>query len=107
MVCGMKLIPRSLLYCAALSVAAAVQGAAAGDSAPGVPVTASPPLQAVPTTKVSGQVQQRMRACNAQADQKQLTAAPRESFIKSCMAQHRSRHPATAISSAASAPATH
>jgi len=113
MVCGMDLIPRALLCCAVLAAAALAQGAAPGDSAPAA-VTARPPLQAMPATRVSGQVQQRMRACNAQADAKRLAAAPRESFIKGCMAAHRARHPATASASstpagsaAASAPAAH
>jgi hypothetical protein len=53
------------------------------------PVTATPPLQVVPTTAVSKNVQQRMRGCNAAADAKKLPAANRESFIKSCMATHR------------------
>ena len=50
------------------------------------PVTATPPLQAVPATPVSKNVQQRMRGCNAAADAKKLGAAGRETFIKTCMA---------------------
>ncbi|HTY94491.1 MAG TPA: PsiF family protein [Steroidobacteraceae bacterium] len=53
------------------------------------PVTATPPLQAVPATPASKNVQQRMRGCNAAADAKKLQAAARETFIKSCMAPRR------------------
>ena len=55
------------------------------------PVTATPPLQVVPTLQGSKNVQQRMRGCNASADAKKLQNSPRETFIKSCMASHRSR----------------
>jgi hypothetical protein len=55
------------------------------------PVTATPPLVAVPATPVSKNVQQRMRACNATADAKKLQTAAREAFIKSCMSTHRAR----------------
>ena len=55
------------------------------------PVTATPPLQVVPATKGSKNVQQRMRGCNAAADARKLVAAGRETFIKSCMAPRRSR----------------
>jgi hypothetical protein len=54
------------------------------------PVTATPPLQVVPATPVSRNVQQRMRACNTSADAKKLRSAARETFIKSCMAPRRS-----------------
>ena len=56
------------------------------------PVTATPPLQAVPATPVSKNVQARMRGCNATADARKLQATPRETFIKSCMAPRRA-HP--------------
>ena len=55
------------------------------------PVTATPPLQVVPATPVSKNLQQRMRSCNAAADARKLAPAGRESFIKSCMTPHRSR----------------
>ena len=55
------------------------------------PVTATPPLVAVPATPVSKNVQQRMRACNATADARKLQAGARETFIKSCMAAHHKR----------------
>jgi psiF repeat len=55
------------------------------------PVTATPPLVAVPATPVSKNVQQRMRACNATADARKLEASARETFIKSCMAAHHKR----------------
>jgi psiF repeat-containing protein len=55
------------------------------------PVTATPPLVAVPATPVSKNVQQRMRACNATADARKLQATDRETFIKSCMAAHHKR----------------
>jgi hypothetical protein len=61
----------------------------AGTTTP--PVTATPPLQVVPATPVSKNVQLRMRGCNAAADAKKLAAAGRETFIKSCMAPKRSR----------------
>ncbi|HTV78484.1 MAG TPA: PsiF family protein [Steroidobacteraceae bacterium] len=51
------------------------------------PVTATPPLQAVPATPVSRSVQQRMRSCNASADARKLQATARETFLKSCMAR--------------------
>ena len=54
------------------------------------PVTATPPLQAVPATPLSKNVQQRMRGCNASADAKKLQAATRETFIKGCMAPRHS-----------------
>jgi hypothetical protein len=66
------------------------------------PVTATPPLQVVPATPVSRNVQQRMRGCNSSADAKKLRAAARETFIKSCMAPRRSR----AISRPGSQPKT-
>ena len=52
-------------------------------------VTATPPLQVVPATTASKNVQQRMRACNATADARKLPPASRETFIKSCMTPHR------------------
>jgi hypothetical protein len=71
---------------AALLIALAISGVRADTG----PVTATPPLQVVPATPVSRNVQQRMRACNTSADAKKLSAATRETFIKSCMAPHRS-----------------
>jgi hypothetical protein len=69
----------------------AAPAGAADPSAPVThPVTATPPLQVVPATPVSKNVQQRMRNCNGSADAKKLTASARETFIKSCMS-HRSR----------------
>jgi hypothetical protein len=59
-------------------------------------VTATPPLQVVPATPVSKNVQQRMRNCNGSADAKKLAASARETFIKSCMASHRTRTPSRA-----------
>lgn len=56
------------------------------------PVTATPPLQAVPATPVSKNVQARMRSCNASADGRKLQSTSRETFIKSCMAPHHA-HP--------------
>jgi hypothetical protein len=55
------------------------------------PVTATPPLQVVPATPVSKNLQQRMRNCNAAADARKLPAAGRETFIKSCITPHRAR----------------
>lgn len=55
------------------------------------PVTATPPLQAVPATTVSKSVQARMRACNATADGRKLQSATRETFIKACMAPRHAR----------------
>jgi hypothetical protein len=62
------------------------------DSAGTHAVTATPPVQVVPATPPSKNVQQRMRACNAGADARKLQNTPRETFIKSCMASHHS-HP--------------
>ena len=62
------------------------------------PVTATPPLQAVPATPVSKKVQQRMRACNASADARKLQATARETFIKSCMAPRHGHAPAASPS---------
>jgi hypothetical protein len=84
--------------CAALLIALAIPGVRADTG----PVTATPPLQLVPATPVSHNVQQRMRTCNTSADAKKLGAAARETFIKSCMAPHRSR----AISRPGSQPKT-
>ena len=53
-------------------------------------VTATPPLQVVPATQGSKNVQQRMRSCNAAADARKLAPAGRETFIKSCMTPRRS-----------------
>jgi len=52
-------------------------------------VTATPPLQVTPATPGSKNVQQHMRSCNKAADARRLAAAARETFIKSCMASHR------------------
>jgi hypothetical protein len=70
---------------AALLIALAISGVRADTG----PVTVTPPLQVVPATPVSHNVQQRMRACNTSADAKKLSAAARETFLKSCMAPHR------------------
>jgi hypothetical protein len=59
------------------------------------PVTATPPVQVVPATTVSKNVQQRMRGCNAAADAKKLAPASRETFIKSCMARHAISRPSS------------
>ncbi len=53
------------------------------------PVSVTPPLLAIPATPANSSVQARMRACNASADAKKLQPAPRETFIKSCMAASR------------------
>jgi hypothetical protein len=77
----------------ALLVLAAGIGLAAqlarADSTIAHAVTATPPLQAVPATPVSKNLQQRMRGCNASADAKKLQTGARETFIKSCMAPRR------------------
>jgi psiF repeat len=80
-------IPGALLIMAAASVLC-LQGARADTTHP---VTATPPLQVVPASTTSKNVQQRMRACNASADARKLQNSARETFIKSCMAAHRSR----------------
>jgi hypothetical protein len=67
------------------------------------PVTATPPVQVVPATPVSRNVQQRMRACNSSADARKLRAAARETFINSCMRPRR----ALAISRSGSQPKPH
>jgi hypothetical protein len=73
-------------------IALAMQLAHADPATLAHPVTATPPLQAVPATPVSKNVQARMRGCNATADARKLQATARETFIKSCMAQ-RHAHP--------------
>jgi hypothetical protein len=71
------------------------------------PVTATPPLQVVPATPVSKNLQQRMRSCNAAADARKLPAAGRETFIKSCMTSHRARAVSRAGSQPGSQPKAH
>ncbi len=85
---GNGLLPHTLL--AALVGLAPALPARAADAATH-PVTATPPLVAVPATPVSKNVQQRMRACNATADARKLQTAAREAFIKSCMSVHHAR----------------
>ncbi len=82
---------RATVFVAAFGIGLAISSARA-DPARMVthPVTATPPLQVVPATAGSGNVQQRMRGCNTSADARKLVAATRETFIKSCMAPHRS-----------------
>jgi hypothetical protein len=87
---------RALLLMTTGIVLAAPAAAADPATAATHPVTATPPLQVVPATPVSKNVQQRMRNCNGSADAKKLTATARETFIKSCMASHRSRAPSRA-----------
>lgn len=81
--------PRLFVLTAAIVLA--MQTAHADSGTVAHPVTATPPLQAVPATPVSKNVQQRMRGCNATADAKKLQATARETFLKSCMAPRRSR----------------
>ncbi len=57
------------------------------------PVTVTPPLQVVPATRLSTNVQQRMRECNSSADSRKLPGAARETFMKSCMAPRRGHAP--------------
>jgi hypothetical protein len=78
------------------AIALAVPVVQAATASTTQPVTATPPLMAVPATPVSKNVQQRMRACNATADAKKLQTAAREAFLKSCMAAHRARTPSRA-----------
>jgi len=81
---------RTLAVIMALLVLSAPAAPADSPNAASQPVTATPPLQVVPATSVSKNVQQRMRACNATADARKLPPAGRETFIKSCMASHHS-----------------
>ena len=74
------------------AIALAIRLAHADPAAMAHPVTATPPLQAVPATPVSKNVQARMRGCNAGADARKLQSTARETFIKSCMAP-RHGHP--------------
>lgn len=86
---GNRLLPHTLL---ALLIGFALSLPARADTLSSAhPVTATPPLLAVPATPVSKNVQQRMRACNATADARKLQTAARETFIKSCMSAHRAR----------------
>jgi hypothetical protein len=80
--------PRLLVLTAGIALVMQMAHADSATVAP--PVTATPPLQAVPATPVSKNVQQRMRGCNASADAKKLQTTARETFIKSCMAARRS-----------------
>jgi hypothetical protein len=83
---------RASLLLLAISATLGLSLAQADSSGTGTqPVTATPPLQVVPATPVSKNVQQRMRGCNASADARKLQNGSRETFIKSCMASHRSR----------------
>jgi hypothetical protein len=84
-----------------LALGLITHAAHSGSSAPH-PVTATPPLQAIPATPVSKSAQRRMRDCNATADTRKLASTARESFIKTCMAPRHSRA-ASAISSQAKA----
>jgi hypothetical protein len=86
-------LPPNTLLAMLIGIALAVPVVQAGTTATTQPVTATPPLVAVPATPVSKNVQQRMRACNATADARKLQTAAREAFIKSCMASHHSRAP--------------
>jgi psiF repeat len=83
------LLPHTLL---ALLMAVALSAPTLADTVSTTrPVTATPPLAAVPATPVSKNVQQRMRACNASADARKLQTAARETFLKSCMSAHHAR----------------
>jgi hypothetical protein len=86
---GNGLLPHSLL--AVLTSLALGMPVQADTVSSAHPVTATPPLVAVPATPVSKNVQQRMRACNATADARKLQTAARETFIKSCMSAHHAR----------------
>jgi hypothetical protein len=94
--CCRMIFHRALLLMTTALIWAAAAAAADPASPATHPVTATPPLQVVPATPVSKNVQQRMRNCNGSADAKKLTASPRETFIKSCMASHRNRTPSRA-----------
>jgi psiF repeat len=84
------MLPRLLSITAALALAMPL--AHADPAMLAHPVTATPPLQAVPATPLSKNVQARMRGCNASADGHKLQSTARETFIKSCMAP-RHNHP--------------
>jgi len=83
-------LPGALLTVSA-AIALSLQIARADPTATVHPVTATPPLQAVPATPVSKNVQTRMRGCNAVADSKKLQTTARETFIRTCMAPHHPR----------------
>jgi hypothetical protein len=100
------LLPGILLgLSAALAPAVAATPPTAAGSTPAV--TATPPLQVVPASPVSKNLQQRMRGCNAAADARKLAAAGRETFIKSCMAPHRTRAASRSGSQPGSQPKAH
>jgi hypothetical protein len=92
----------SIIALSALALGAWTHAARGGSSAPR-PVTATPPLQAVPATSVSKNAQRRMRDCNAAAETRKLAASARETFIKGCMAP-RHRTPSAASSQAKANP---
>jgi hypothetical protein len=71
-------------------LALAARAAQPDSGATSHPVTATPPLQVIPATPVTTNVQQRMRNCNAAADARKLSAAAHEAFLKTCMAPHHS-----------------
>lgn len=96
-------LPGVLLLCTAGIGLAATGAHANARSALHHPVTATPPLQVTPATPGSKNVSQRMRSCNRVADARKLAAAARETFVKGCMAAHRTR----AISHAGSQAKTH
>ena len=78
-----------LVLTASLAPAAQATQPTTGSTATPAAVTATPPLQVVPATPGSKNLQQRMRGCNAAADARKLPPAGRETFIKSCMTSHR------------------
>jgi hypothetical protein len=96
LLCGILLVLTTSLAPAAQ----AAQPTAGSTTTPAV--TATPPLQVVPATPGSKNLQQRMRGCNAAADARKLPPAGRETFIKSCMTSHRTR----AVSRSGSQPGT-
>jgi hypothetical protein len=102
-----RLLPGILLLLSA-GLAPAMQAAQPTTASTTTPtVTATPPLQVVPATPGSKNLQQRMRGCNAAADARKLPPAGRETFIKSCMTAHRSRAVSRSGSQPGSQPKPH
>jgi hypothetical protein len=67
----------------------ALAARSADQTTPARPVTARPPLEAVPVTPMPKTMQLKMHQCNQAADEKKLQGAPRETFIKGCMTPPR------------------
>jgi hypothetical protein len=82
-----RIVPALLLGAALVALAPATHSA--DQTPPARAVTARPPLEAVPVSPMPKNLQLKMRQCNTAADGKKLAGAPRETYIKNCMAPPR------------------